>query len=87
MKNITVSVDDEVYRQARIKAAEANTSVSGLVRDYLIEIARKGETESEFERLKRLQHETLAAINARQPAFRAADNVPRDQLHDRDALR
>lgn len=87
MKNITVSVDDEVYRQARIKAAEANTSVSGLVRDCLIRITRKDGTESEFERLKRLQHETLAAINARQPAFSAADNVPRDRLYDRDALR
>lgn len=35
MKNITVSVDEETYRQARIVAAERNSSVSGLVREYL----------------------------------------------------
>ena len=35
MKNITVSVDDATYRHARIRAAELDTSVSALVRDYL----------------------------------------------------
>jgi len=34
MKNITVAVDDEVYRRARIVAAERSTSVSALVREY-----------------------------------------------------
>jgi hypothetical protein len=32
MKNIAVSVDDETYRRARVKAAEMDTSVSALVR-------------------------------------------------------
>lgn len=35
MKNITVSVNDEVYRRARIVAAQQDTSVSALVRDFL----------------------------------------------------
>lgn len=35
MKNITVSIDEETYRRARIVAAERNSSVSRLVRDYL----------------------------------------------------
>ena len=35
MKNITVSVDNETYRLSRVKAAEAGTSVSALVRGYL----------------------------------------------------
>ena len=35
MKNITVSVDEETQRLARIRAAELETSVSALVRDYL----------------------------------------------------
>ena len=35
MKKITVSVDEETYRLARIRAAELGTSVSALVRDYL----------------------------------------------------
>jgi plasmid stability protein len=39
VKNITVAVDDEVYRQARIKAATWDTSVSALVRDFLIQLS------------------------------------------------
>ena len=35
MKNITVSVDQRTYRRARIRAAELDTSVSALVREYL----------------------------------------------------
>ena len=35
MRNITVSVDEETHRLARIKAAELDTSVSALVREYL----------------------------------------------------
>ena len=77
VKNITVSVDDEVYRRARIKAAERATSVSAVVREFLINWS--GE-ETEFERGKRLQEETLAAIDT----FSAGDRLPREQVH-RDA--
>ena len=35
MKNITVSIDDETYRQARIRAAVWDTSMSALVRGNL----------------------------------------------------
>ena len=50
MKNITVTLDDETYRKARIRAAELDTSVSAIVRKYLTEFA---EGESRFERLKK----------------------------------
>ena len=39
MRNITVSVDEETHRLARIKAAELDTSVSALVREFLSRIA------------------------------------------------
>lgn len=35
MKNITLKVDDETYHRARIRAAQAGTSVSAMVRDFL----------------------------------------------------
>lgn len=35
MKNITLKVDDETYRKARIKAAKAGTSVSAMLREFL----------------------------------------------------
>jgi hypothetical protein len=87
MKNITVSVDEDTYRLARIKAAEAGTSVSALVRAYLSDLAAREGRDIEFERLQRLQDETLARIRARRGGLRSADNVSRDALHDRDALR
>jgi plasmid stability protein len=76
MKNITVSVDDETYRQARIKAAERNTSVSALVRDYLAALAND---EGTFKRL--LQEER--ALRARVTNFSASDRLSRDELYDR----
>lgn len=80
MKNITVSIDEDLHRRARIRAAERDTSLSALVRDFLIQFAG-GETE--FERRKRLQAETLAALQT----FRAGDRLSREAVHDRDALR
>jgi hypothetical protein len=35
MSNITVTVDEQTYRAARIIAAQRNATVSSLVRDYL----------------------------------------------------
>ena len=86
-KNITVSVDEETYRRSRIKAAEIGTSVSALVRAYLTDLVEQGAPESRFDRLRRLQDETLEAIRSRGGGLRAADNVPRDALHQRNALR
>ena len=87
MKNITVSVDNETYRLSRIKAAEAGTSVSALVRAYLTALVQSQEPESEFDRRRRRQDETLAAIRARGGGLRSADNLPRDAVHHRDAVR
>ncbi len=35
MRNLTVSVDDDVYRHCRVRAAELDTSVSALLRAFL----------------------------------------------------
>jgi hypothetical protein len=35
MKNVTIALDDEVHRKARIRAAELGTSLSALVKQYL----------------------------------------------------
>ncbi len=39
MKNITLSVDEEVLAAVRRHAAEHNSTVNGLVRDYLTNLA------------------------------------------------
>lgn len=76
MKNITVSVDDDVYRRARVKAAERDTSVSALVKQYLAALARD---EGTFERLAREENELRARIKD----FSAGERLPRDELHER----
>lgn len=82
--NITVSVPDDVYNVARIREAEAHTSVSALVRDYLIRIASQG---TEFERLLAQQESILNRVHERGAAYSATQRMTRDEVHDRDALR
>lgn len=78
MKNITVSLDDETYRRARMIAAQRDTSVSALVKSFLIELASG---ESKTERLKREER----ALRERITAFRASDRLSRDDVHSRSA--
>ena len=96
MRNITVSVDEETHRLARIRAAELDTSVSALVRDYLTSLVRgklartagDGQPrETERERRSRLLDEVVNDITASGGGLRMADNVSRESLYDRDALR
>ena len=96
MRNITVSVDDDTYRQSRIRAAELDTSVSALVRDFLERLVRdrtdeRGahglDAETERERRGRLLNEVFEDICATRGDFRAADNTSREALHDRNAVR
>jgi plasmid stability protein len=82
VKNITVSLDEGVYRRSRIVAAERQTSVSALVRDFLVSLASADE-ESDFDRRKRLQAEVLASVGG----FRASSRVTRDEVHRRRAVR
>ena len=89
MRNITVSVDDETYRQARIRAAEMDTSVSALVREYLRALsysrAEAQNQETASQRRMRKLHEAREQLRRNGTKFRVADNVPRDQLYDRHA--
>ena len=78
VKNITVSVDDETYRRARLKAAEQDTSVSALVKRFLTELAA---SESTAEQLRREER----ALRGRIVSFRASDRLSRDAVHDRGA--
>src|SRR6185437_9516497 len=54
VKNITVSVPDDVYRNARVAAAQRDTSVSALVVAFLEQLSGRMD---EFARLEALQRE------------------------------
>jgi hypothetical protein len=76
MKNITVTVADEVYRDARIRAAETGTSVSAMVAAYLSALS---EQSAEFARLERQEAEIKRDIGR----FRADGRLNRDDAHAR----
>lgn len=80
MKNITLSVPDEVYRKARIAAARQDTSLSALVADILQEIASGRPRHT---RRADAIDRAFAAI----PAFRASDRLTREQVNDRTFMR
>ena len=74
MKNITVAVDDEVYRAARVVAAKRDTSVSALVREYLVSLAKpagRGDSTAAL----------FAALDQARD-FRAADRLSRGKAGD-----
>ena len=90
LKNITVSVDAETHRLARIRAAEMGTSVSALVRAYLAGLVggkdgrpdRAEAVESEAERRARGIREVVEQITASGGGLRMADNRSREELYD-----
>lgn len=84
MKNITVSVDEDLYHRARIRAAERRSTISALVREFL---TRMVDESPGFDRLQREQNEIIALIRARHPGFSASARLTRDEVHDRHALR
>ena len=92
MKNITVSVDEQTHRLARIRAAELDTSVSALVRDYLRSLVAETKQESapsqddaqaRLEQRRRSLREVLDDFKARGVGLRMSDNLSRDELYDR----
>jgi predicted oxidoreductase len=74
-----VSVPDDVYRAARIRAAEQDSSVSALVAGYLRSLS---ERDIEFSRREALQQRVQSGIDR----FSARDRLGREAVHER-ALR
>lgn len=74
--NITVSVPEDVYRAARVRAAERGSSVSALVAEYLTSLSRR---DAEFARLEAQQRRIQAEIER----FSARDRLGREEVHTR----
>ena len=100
-RNITVSVDEETHRRARIKAAELGTSVSELVRVYLRSIcvssartsddASTGSADRTERRYKRLS-DLLVEFDTKGIGLDTRENLTRQELYEEamkrsDALR
>jgi hypothetical protein len=69
-------VDDETYRRARTKAAEQDTSLSALVRRFLVELVSEESAERGLERQER-------ELRAQIRDFCASDRLSREDAHER----
>lgn len=81
MKNITLKIDDATYQKARVRAAQAGTSVSAMVREFL----NREDDEQTLRENKRI--EAMKALFKMADA-RAADNrqpvepLSRDEIYE-----
>ena len=74
--NLTITVDDEVLKCARIRALKENTSVNMVLRDYL-------ETYAGVRRQRREAVDDLLRLSAESRARRGVARWTRDELHER----
>jgi len=79
MANLTISVDEEVLKRARMRALQENTSVNSVLREYLKHYARLDEVQRD--RLAALDR--LLKVADRHPIDRGGRQWSRDELHDR----
>jgi plasmid stability protein len=80
VKNITVTVPDNVYRNARIRAAERGTSVSALVAGYLRSLSGR---QAEFSRLEAQQKQIQSPWGVRSRLVTAGHPLPAGPLGSR----
>ena len=76
MANLTVTVDDEVLKRARLRATEQGTSVNAVVRDYLEQYA--GTRSAQEQALLK-----LLELSEQARSKRGRRKWNRDDLHER----
>ncbi len=81
MANLTITVDDQVLRKARIRALENGTSVNALVSDYLERYSGAGGTTA-----RALDEFLQIAGRAHAGSGPAGRTWRRDDLYDRPVL-
>jgi len=79
MKNITLSVDEKSLKAARIYAAEHDTTVNALVREFLDSLARKSAETTAAERQK--IREELAELGRQSPGRLGEWKWNRDDIY------
>ena len=91
MKTISVSVEDETHRLARIRAAQTGTTVSAMMRDLLIALlqhpAEPKPAETEPEMRARLLDEVLERFRREGIGVDTSKVLTREEMYDRNAAR
>ena len=76
MANLTITVDDDILRRARVRATEQETSVNSLLRDYLTAFAATGPTWDQAT-------DAILRLSAQSRSSRGDRHWTRDELHER----
>ena len=76
MANLTITIDDEVLRRARVRAVEQETSVNSLLRDYLEAFAAAGTAWAQAA-------DAILRLSAQSHSGRGDRRWTRDELHER----
>ncbi len=84
MKNITITMEEDVAEWVRIEAAKRNASISRLIGEW---VAEKMRHEDAYEQAMRasLKFETWGASTAPAKSNTKANPTPRDTQYDRPA--
>jgi len=77
MKNITLSIDDEILDRVRIVAAQRRTTVNAMVRSFLSEVAGRDERQAEARK------ELLRLMETSKGRMRADFKFDREETHER----
>jgi hypothetical protein len=76
MANLTITLDDELLRRARLRALAQDTSVNALLRDYLEAYAAAGTIWDQ-------STDAILQLSARSRSARGDRRWTRDELHER----
>ncbi len=76
MANLTITIDNEILRRARLRALEQHTSVNALLRDYLDAFAAAGATWDQAT-------DEILRLSSQARSGRGNRRWTRDDLHER----
>ena len=76
MANLTIAIEDEILRRARLRAVAQGTSVNALLRDYLQGFAGARTAQEAAIR-------SLLELSSRAQSSSKGRRVSRDELHER----
>lgn len=76
MANLTITVDDDLLRKARIRAAELGTSVNAVLREYM-------EQWTGVQEERRRAIERIVAASKRSRASSGGRKWTRDEIYER----
>jgi hypothetical protein len=76
MAKLTITIEDEILRRARVRAVEQDTSVNSVLRDYLASYAAASSTWEQAAG-------AILRLSARARSGRGDRSWTRDELHER----